>query len=117
MQTPLQITFRHMDPSPAVEARIREHVDKLEKLFDRITACHVMIETPPAHKNKGAPFDVRIDLRVPGKEIYVHNQRNDHDEHADFYTALNHAFDCAKRKLHDYAHELRGDVKRHSVST
>ena len=113
MQTPLQITYRHMESSPAIERTIREHVTKLEKLCDRITACHVMIETPPAHKTKGAPFDVRIDIQVPGKEIYVHNQRSDHDEHADFYTALNRAFDAAKRKLQDYTRELRGEVKHH----
>ena len=30
MQIPLQISFRNMDPSPAVEARIREKAAKLE---------------------------------------------------------------------------------------
>ena len=40
MQTPLRIAFRHMPPSPAVEARVREHVDRLERFHSRITGCH-----------------------------------------------------------------------------
>ena len=43
MQTPLRIVFRHMPPSAAVEARIREHVDRLERFHSRITGCHVVI--------------------------------------------------------------------------
>ena len=36
MQVPLQISFRNMDPSPAVEAVIREKAEKLDRYFDRI---------------------------------------------------------------------------------
>ena len=32
MQTPLQITFRHLQSSPAVEARVREYVERLDKM-------------------------------------------------------------------------------------
>ena len=44
MQVPLQITFRHMDSSPALEARIRQRAEELEHFFDRITSCHVTVE-------------------------------------------------------------------------
>jgi ribosome-associated translation inhibitor RaiA len=56
MQTPLRITFRHMRTSPAVEALVREHVERLERFHDRITGCHVVVEAPPAHRNKGADY-------------------------------------------------------------
>jgi hypothetical protein len=39
MQIPLQISFRNMDPSPAIEARIREKAAKLERFHDRIIGC------------------------------------------------------------------------------
>lgn len=45
MQVPLQITFRHMDPSPALEARIRRRAEELEQFSGRITACHVTVES------------------------------------------------------------------------
>jgi ribosome-associated translation inhibitor RaiA len=44
MQVPLQITFRHMDTSEAVAARIRERAEELERFFDRIISCRVVVE-------------------------------------------------------------------------
>lgn len=115
MQTPLRITFRHMETSPAVEARVREHVEWLERFHDRITGCHVVIERPPAHRHKGAPFDVKIDITVPGDEIVVRSERAEHGAHVDVYVALRDAFDSARRLLQDQAREHRGDVKRHDL--
>jgi ribosomal subunit interface protein len=115
MQTPLRITFRHMDSSPAVEARVHEHVDRLERFYDQITGCHVVVEAPPAHRRKGAPFDIKIDLVVPGGEIAVRSERAEHEAHMDVYVALRDAFDSARRLLQDYAREQRGDVKRHEL--
>lgn len=102
MQTPLQITFRHMDSSPAVEARIREHVDHLERFHKDITSCHVVIEAPPAHRRHGAPFDVSIDLTVPGQEIALRTGHSERESHADVYVALRDGFDSVKRILHEY---------------
>jgi ribosome-associated translation inhibitor RaiA len=110
MQTPLQITFRHMDSSPAVETRIRELAAHLKHFHERITGCHVVIEKPAAHRNKGAPFTVRLDILVPGRELYVNSKR---DEHVDVYVALRDAFDSARRMLEDHMRTQRGDIKRH----
>jgi hypothetical protein len=35
-QLPIQITFRNMDSSPAVEARVREEAEKLSEFYDSI---------------------------------------------------------------------------------
>jgi hypothetical protein len=43
MQLPLQITLRHMDPSPAIEARIQQRAEELAQFFDRITSCRVVV--------------------------------------------------------------------------
>ena len=71
MQIPLQISFDGVDPSPAVEARIREKVAKLERLYDRIVGCKVVVEAPHRHQHKGKLYNVRIDISVPGKDIFV----------------------------------------------
>jgi cold shock CspA family protein len=104
-----------MSPSAAVEARVREHVDRLERFHSRITGCHVVIEAPPAHRHKGAPFDVKIELTVPGGEIAVRSERAEHEAHMDVDVALRDAFDSARRRLQDYEREHRGDVKRHEL--
>jgi ribosomal subunit interface protein len=111
MQTPLRITFRHLQSSPAVEARVREHVEHLERFHDRITGCQVIVEAPAAHRHKGAPFNVKITLSLPGAEINVHSERTDDAAHADVYVALRDAFDIVKRCLKDHAREHRDGVR------
>ncbi len=99
MQTPLRITFRHMDSSAAVEAGVQELMQRLERLHGAIVGCHVVIES---RRNNGAPFAVKIDLTVPGREIFVTSERADQAAHSDVYVALRDAFDSVKRALQDY---------------
>jgi hypothetical protein len=99
MQTPLQITFRHMDHSPAVEARARELTDWLERFHERIIGCRVTIEGPTAHHRNGAPFDIRIDLTIPDEEVVVCSNHSGGKAHGDVYSALRDAFDNAHRRL------------------
>jgi len=56
MQLPVQITFRNMDSSAAVEARIREEVEKLAEFYDSIMGCRVMVEMPHKHRQRGNAF-------------------------------------------------------------
>jgi ribosome-associated translation inhibitor RaiA len=53
MQLPLQITFRNLEPSEAVEARVRKESEKLDKLYDRIMRCRVVVEAHHKHHHKG----------------------------------------------------------------
>ena len=108
MQIPLQITVRGTDRSEALEAHIRDKVDKLEEFFGHIMSCRVVVELPHKHRHQGKHFNVRIDIGVPGSEIVANR---DHAE--DVYVALRDAFDAAQRKIEDYARKLRGDVKTH----
>lgn len=100
MQTPLRITFRHMEPSSSVEARIRDHMDRLERFHQRITGCHVIVEAPAGHRRHGAPYEITIDLSVPGREVAVRSGHVDREAHTDVYVAIRDAFDDVKRLLH-----------------
>ena len=71
MQIPLQISFRNMDPSPAIEAVVREKAAKLDRFFERIVSCDVTIEAPHRHHHKGKLYKVRIDIGMPGKDVHV----------------------------------------------
>jgi len=101
MKTPLQITFRDMPHSDALDAHIRDKAPKLEQVFADIVSCRVVVEQPARHQQQGKPFNVRIDLGVPGSEIVVDRQQNE-----DVYVALRDAFDAAKRQLENYARQL-----------
>ncbi len=104
MQGPVQITYRGMPSSAALEEAVRERAAKLEQFYARIGSCRVVIEQPARHQQRGKEFVVHVDLKVPGGEIAVNR-----DHHEDVYVALRDAFDAARRKLEEYARTQRGD--------
>jgi ribosome-associated translation inhibitor RaiA len=109
MQTPLQITLRHMAQSNALTTRVREDVGKLSGFYPHIVSCHVIIEQRDRHKSQGRSFNVRIALGVPGHELIVN-----HDHDVDVYVALRDAFASLTRRLEDVARRQRGSVKKHA---
>jgi ribosomal subunit interface protein len=113
MQVPLEITFRGIPHSDAVETRIREKAAKLEQHFDHITSCRVAVEAEHHHQHQGNLYKVRIDLNVPNKHIVVSRDHHDKQSHEDLYVALRDAFTAATRQLEDYARIQRGEVKHH----
>ncbi len=113
MELPLQLQFRNMDHSPAIEAAVRKHVDKLKFLNGDIISCRVAIESPHKHQYKGKLYHVVVDLRMPGKEIVVSRAPDDQQAHEDVYVAIRDAFDAARRQVQDYVRIRRGKVKAH----
>ena len=115
MQLPLQITFRHMETSAAVEERIRTEAVRLERFYDHIIACRVVVEAPHHHHHQGQLFHIRINVTVPGDELTV--SREQHDKHAreDAYVAIRDAFNALQRQLEDYARRRRGKIKAHEI--
>jgi ribosomal subunit interface protein len=111
MPIPLQISFRNMDPSPAVEERIRKKAEKLERFHDRIIGCTVVVEAPHRHHHKGKLYSVRVDISVPGKELIVDRAKPSDHAHEDVYVAVRDAFDAAVRRLEDQSRKVRGSVK------
>lgn len=110
MQIPLQISLHGIGHSDALYNAIRERAEKLDRYYDHIMSCRVVLELAGRHKRHGKQFTARIDLKVPGGEIVINRE---HDE--DVQVALRDAFDAARRKLEDYARDQRGDVKRHPM--
>lgn len=113
MDTPLEITWRDVPHSAAIEADIREKAKKLESFYDHIVSCRVVVEAPHAHHRKGKLYRLRIGIQVPGKEIIVTRDPSKDHAHEDLYVSIRDAFDAARRQLQDYARVQRGDVKPH----
>ena len=129
-----QVTFRNMDPSEAVEREVLAEAAKLEKYYDRISGCRVLVERPHRHQRAGSRVHVRIDLTVPGEELVIshepaslHASLQDLDlparrkstdiDAVEQYApvAVREAFDLARRRLQDFACRQRGDVKVHEL--
>jgi ribosomal subunit interface protein len=117
MQVPVQVSFRNMAPSAAVEERIRERAAKLERYHHRITACRVVVETPHRHQHQGRGYRIRVDLAVPEGEILADSGRGADPAHEDIYVAIRSAFDAARRSLEDFVRRQRGEVKHHAART
>ena len=115
MQLPLQITFRNMEPSEAVEVKIRERVEKLDNFYESIMSCRVVVEAAHKHHHKGNFYNVRVDLKVPGGELVASRESDLHHSYEDVYVAVRDAFDEIRRQLEDFARRQRQDVKTHET--
>lgn len=109
MKQPLQVIFRDIQPSPAVEAKVRARADKLDGMCDDIMSCRVVVEERHRHHHHGNLFHVGVSLTVPTSELAAHAE----DE--DVYVAIRDGFDAIRRQLEDYTRRRRGDVKTHAA--
>jgi ribosomal subunit interface protein len=108
MQVPVEIAFKNLDHSAAVEALIRERVAKLQKYFRHIIACRIAVEAPHRSPHEAVrEYRVRIDMSVPGDELVVSRDPGDSRTHQDLYAVIRDAFNAAERQLKDYAARLR----------
>jgi ribosome-associated translation inhibitor RaiA len=106
MPATVQIAFHGMDPSPAMEARVRRRVDELSQFSDRIVACKVALEATHRSQRQGTIYRVRIALVVPGGEIVVRQETGMNHAHEDLGVAIRDAFDAARRQLQDRMRRL-----------
>lgn len=116
MQVQPRVTFRELEPSPAVEAKVEERIERLERLHGRLTTCQVVIEAPHRHHHHGRIYHVRLHLVVPGGDIVIGRDPAEHHAHEDLYVAIRDAFDAAERRLEDHARRSRGEVKSHPAA-
>ncbi len=102
MRTPPQVVFHGMDHSDAVEIRIGEEIEKLERLNSHITDCRVTVESPHRHHSNGAPYNISININVPGDTLTVRSGavKSSHD---DINLAVRDAFAAMTRRLKEYS--------------
>jgi cold shock CspA family protein len=114
MKLPVQVTFRNMDASDAVEQAIRRKVAWLERFHPRLMACRVAVEAPHRHRRRDTLYRVRVGLTLPGGEIIAGRAPAAREAHRDVYVALRDAFAAARCILQDKARRQRGQIKSHA---
>lgn len=114
MAFPVQISFRGIPSSPAIEEDVRVHALRLERYHQHVMGCRVIIESPHRHHHQGKLYHVRINLAVPGTELVVSRDPSEHQAHEDVYVAIRDAFDAARRRLEDQSRRQHGAVKQHA---
>lgn len=114
MQVPLQISFRRVRKSTAIEDLIRDQTAKLERVCDHIVGCRIAVEKPQKHQKSGNPFRVRIDVTVPPEhELVVTREASEGDLHEQLPTVLRNAFGAMRRQLRKLVEKQHGDIKTH----
>ncbi len=114
MQVPLDITYRDVEKTDALEQLIRTKADKLEEVCDHIIGCHVAIERAHTHPDQGSPFRVRLDMTVPpGHELAVTKNPGEGVQYDSLEAVIREAFDTARRQLRDLTEQQQNRQKRH----
>jgi ribosome-associated translation inhibitor RaiA len=116
MDIPLELAFHNMAPSAGLAQAVRRQVARLERFYDHIIGCRVVIEMPhKSHRLKSNVPEVHVLLRVPGREIVVSREWTHPGKRpANAYVVLSEAFEAARQRLKDYRHQRRGEVKSHA---
>ena len=112
MKTQLKISFQGSEPSEALRRMIEEHVEALEHVHGRLTACHVVIRVPDKHHRTSGLYSANIHLTLPGGiDINVDHTPQADDRFANPQFAVTDAFRRAKRLIKEHVHKQRGEVK------
>jgi ribosome-associated translation inhibitor RaiA len=99
MSFPVDVRFRDMETSPALEQFARRWADKLGRVHDRIASCDVVIDRPHQSQRHGQTVHVRVTVGVPGHAIVVSHDQEVDGAHEDAYVAVRDAFRAARRQL------------------
>lgn len=115
MNHPLQISFKNCQPTLAIENKLFEHIQKLERHYSPIIHCRVTIEKPNKRKLHGDLYQVKIHLTAPGGDLFAGKTPENHSAHEDVYVAIRDAFDNIERQLAAHFGQLRREVKSHET--
>jgi len=111
MQAPIEIAFHNIEKADWAENAIRDHVARLEQMFDRLTTCRVRVDQRANNANNTIPPVVRIELSVPGHRDIVVAHEPDRLQRKfqapDLHNAINEAFRIAERRLGQFKDQLR----------
>lgn len=97
MQLPVTVTFLGIPHSEWLEADIRKRAAKLDTCCRDIISCHVVVDLPHRHHEKGNPFSLRITVTARGEEIAVRRE----GLRKQLRVVLRDAFDVVRRRLLD----------------
>ncbi|HKB71438.1 MAG TPA: HPF/RaiA family ribosome-associated protein [Thermoanaerobaculia bacterium] len=111
MNIPLKVTFLGIEPSEAVEGKIRQRAAELDQFSPLLQRCEVWVDAPHGHHRKGYLYNVRIRATVSGEELDIDRQPDEED----VYVAVRDAFDALRRRLEDHLRRWRGKTKRHEA--
>ncbi|MFW5681541.1 MAG: cold shock domain-containing protein [Phycisphaeraceae bacterium] len=117
MQIPLDVAYRGVAKTDALEDLIVAQTDKLDQVCDHIDAIHVVVEKPNESVKTGSGYRVSIDVTIPpGHVINARHEVQDGEPGQGPDTAVRDAFHHARRQITELNDKQKGHVKTHDES-
>lgn len=107
MKPAVDVIYRDLDSSAALNEIITKKVEKLNRFTDQIIHSRIVLDTPHNHKHKGKQYRASIELDVKGGAVSV--TRDDESIHI----AVRDAFMSAERKIKQMSAKLRDTRQSH----
>jgi cold shock CspA family protein len=100
MQVPLELTFRGVERTPALEQLIAEQAGRLERFCPYITSCRVTVEKPQLHQRVGNEWRVRVEAHVPpGHDLVAVTEPGNEPMHVELRRVIHDTFQAVERQL------------------
>jgi ribosome-associated translation inhibitor RaiA len=113
MQTPLQVTFRGIAHSDTLVSHLQQRVDRLERIFDPIVSCHVVVELEGHQHHHGDRCRFTIHVGLPEHELMVNDAPRGEHSFEDATAKADRAFDDAESQLEQWVGRMRGRRHEH----
>lgn len=101
MKPAVDVVYRDLDSSAALNDIIIKKLEKLNRYTDQIVHSRVVLDTPHHHKHKGKQFRASIELDIVGHPLAI-----THDDES-IHVAVRDAFSSAERKVKQLAARQR----------
>jgi ribosome-associated translation inhibitor RaiA/cold shock CspA family protein len=104
----LSISWRHMEPSPALVSIITERAQRLGRLHPDLLSVRATLETPQSvHPRSGAEMTVHLHIDLPGPDLDATASVRHSGMARNAVLAVNEAFGAIERQLRAHADRLR----------
>jgi cold shock CspA family protein len=112
MQVPMEVAFKGVQKSEALEQLIESRAARLDKVCPNIISCRITLEKA---QETNAIYSVRIIVRTPPEhEIVARRESPERGVHEDALQILvRETFDAVEKQLKQFAQKRRREVKAH----
>lgn len=110
-KVPVDITFRHIQPTEWIKELVEEQADKLHQHAGAIHRVEVTVDLPQHHSRKGDHFEVRIVMHVDHMKEKAVSATSEGKESDQLRAAVHEAFHQAERMMRRRL-ERRRDLRR-----
>lgn len=114
MEVPLEVILRNVKNKAEIESVVYEKLEKLEKVCDHVTSCHVLVEQNPTRQHSTFSYHIRVDIKVPPHHEIVVKRDSGRNVHDNLGAVLREAFIAARRQVEQVVDRQKNLVKAHT---